>query len=608
MKGWFGSALRIDVSDGTATTIALPRPVLEGLVGGAGLGTWLLGESTTAGFDPLAPSAPVVLSFGPLVGTSLTTSAKLAVVAKSPLTLRINDALTSSDFAVAGKRTGHDAIVISGRAAQPSILLVRDAEATVVSCPELWGTDRGASAIEEQLESRYPGLAFAVIGTAGEHGVRFAGLSSGHRHAGRGGLGAVLGAKRIKAIGILGSRAVAVASPNRVVRLARSLAQRALGPATEKYRELGTVANLAAFNRVSALPTHNFQGTPLSSANDLSGEALRETRDAGRASCRSCAIGCTHFFRARDGGKTKLEYESLFALGPMVGVEDPELVLDAAKRCDELGLDTISAGGTIAFAMECHQRGLLHGALAERAPRFGRGSDVLRMLDEIARRRTPLGDLLAEGSRLAAANLGGEAVGLAPHVKGLELPGYEPRAVQTLALGLAVSARGADHNKSGAYESDLSGRTDRLAGRPDAAGAAIDSENRAAVMDSIILCKFVRGVFEDYYGEIGELLHAVTGTEYSARDVEACGERIVLVKKRFNVREGWRRAEDTLPLRLLSETVLAGDAGQPVGLTKAQLDAMIAAYYRGRGWTDEGAIPPELERRLTEDLELAQSG
>jgi aldehyde:ferredoxin oxidoreductase len=272
----------------------------------------------------------------------------------------------------------------------------------------------------------------------------------------------------------------------------------------------------------------------------------------------------------------------VFALGPLCGVSDPDAVLSASARCDALGLDTISAGGTIAWAMECAERGLIDAPWL----RFGDGDALLRALDEIGA-RTGLGDLLAEGSRRASAEVGGDAPSLATHVKGLELPGYEPRTLQAMALGMAVNARGADHNRSGAYEADLAGGHDRLAAGAAQAEAAITTEDRAAVMDSLILCKFLRGVFDDLFPEWAALLSAVTGWDVDGAELQHTAVRIVLAKRLFNLREGWTRQEDWLPDRFLAET-LELESGRSAALTPERLRTMIDAYYAGRGLDGDG--------------------
>jgi aldehyde:ferredoxin oxidoreductase len=276
----------------------------------------------------------------------------------------------------------------------------------------------------------------------------------------------------------------------------------------------------------------------------------------------------------------RLEYESLFALGPLCGIDDPNVVLTAAGRCDDLGLDTISAGGTIAFAMECVERGLLEAPWLN----FGDGQALLRAIDEIGRREG-LGDLLAEGSRRMAARIGGGSLAFAAQVKGLELPGYEPRGLQTMALGLAVGTRGADHNRSGAYEADFSEAVDRRRADVRAAALAVQSEDRAAVMDSLVLCKFLRGVLSDFYAEAAHMLHLVTGWDVTADELRADARRIIDAKKAFNIRAGWQPDEDTLPDRFL-DNPLPGDPDAV--LTRERLGEMIRAYNLQRGWSDEG--------------------
>jgi aldehyde:ferredoxin oxidoreductase len=582
--GYFGRALVVDVTDGGAETLPLPDDVLRAYIGGAGLGAWLMHQLAPPGVDPLGPEAPLAFCFSPLVGTPLTTSAKFAVVAKSPLTGLLNDALASSHFAIAGKLTGHDAIVVKGACAEPSVLLVDGDGPRLEPAGDLWGLP--ADEAEQRLRERL-GKAWRVasIGPAGERQVKYATVSHDGRHAGRGGLGAVLGAKLLKAIAVRPATKVASHDPRAVLEAARDLRTRSFGPATAKYRELGTLANLLAFNAIATLPTRNFREATFSEAPRLAAEDLAEARGIARDSCASCSIGCEHIYRTKSGGKgVRVEYENVFALGPLCGVSDPDAVLEASRRCDEYGLDTISAGGTIAWAMECAERGLIDAPWL----RFGDADAMLRAIDEIAAREG-LGELLAEGSRAAAGRVGQGSIAFAPQVKGLELPGYEPRTLQAMALGLAVNARGADHNRSGAYEADLSGRHDRLSGGSAHVAAAIATEDRAAVMDSLILCKFLRGVFEDPFPEWARLLRAVTGWDVDGPELEETARRIVLSKRAFNAREGWTRADDGLPDRFLSESLELA-SGRTADLTRDRLDAMIAEYYETRGLDTSGLL------------------
>jgi aldehyde:ferredoxin oxidoreductase len=579
--GYFGRALVVDAGTGTASTLPLPDGLLRAYVGGAGLGAWLMHRLAPPGADPLAAAAPLAFVFSPLVGTPLTTSAKFAVVAKSPLTGMLNDALSSSHFAISGKLTGHDAIVVRGACQRPSALLVDGDGVRLIDAADLWGLP--AAEAERRLRSRLGrGWRAAVIGPAGERRVHYATISHDGRHAGRGGLGAVLGAKKIKAVAVRAATKVAPADPQAVLAAARDLRARSFGPATAKYRELGTLANLLAFNAISALPTRNFQAATFAEAPQLAAEELAGLRTVARNSCASCTIGCEHIYSARGGKQMRVEYENVFALGPMCGVSDPDAVLAASALCDELGLDTISAGGTIAWAMECAERGLIDAPWL----RFGDAGALLRALAEIGAREG-VGELLAEGSRRAAERVGGGSAEFAPHVKGLELPGYEPRTLHAMALGLAVNSRGADHNRSGAYEADLSGDHDRFSGGGAHVAAAIETEDRAAIMDSLILCKFLRGVFTEPFDEWAALLSAVTGWDTDGAELRRTARRIVLAKRVFNIREGWQPGDDWLPERLLSEPLETG-SGRVATLTPARLRAMIEGYYAARGLDAEG--------------------
>jgi aldehyde:ferredoxin oxidoreductase len=559
--GYFGRALVVDLDGPSSEIHALGDEVLRASIGGAGLGTHLLGALAPPGVEPLAPEAPLTFVFSPLVGTPLTTSAKFAVVAKSPLTDRLNDALASSHFAIAGKLTGHDAIVIRGACREPSALVVDAGGARVIDAADLWGLT--AAETEQRLRAQLgPAYRVAAIGPAGERLVRFATVSHDGRHAGRGGLGAVMGSKRLKAIAVRATEKCAVADAGAVLAAAKDLRARSFGPATAKYRGMGTLTNLLAFNALSALPGHNF-------GSETTTLAL-EDRAAVRESCASCSIGCERILKTSDGRDARVEYESAFALGPLVGIDDADEVLMASARCDELGIDTISAGGTIAWAMEAGIADWL---------RFGDAASLHRAIELIGSREG-LGDTLAEGSRRASERLGAQE--LAMHVKGLELPGYEPRTLHSMALGLAVNARGADHNRSGAYEADLGGELDRLDGGDAHVAAAIETEDRAAAMDSLILCKFLRGVFSDPWEEWAALLRPVTGWQIDGEELHETARGIVSAKHAFNRREGWTRAEDTLPDRLLDVPLML-PSGREAALTRERLDAMVDAYHLTRG-------------------------
>ncbi|MEK6248893.1 MAG: hypothetical protein N2C12_11990, partial [Planctomycetales bacterium] len=375
--------------------------VLRSVIGGSGLATYLLLQEGTAAQNALAAESPLIFAFSPLVGSPLTTSAKFAVVSKSPLTERINDSLASSGFAIAAKRCGADAIMITGRAEIPSLLVIDDDEVEVLPAGDLWG--REIEDAEAMLRDRFGAdYQFAVIGPAGERQVLFATVSHDGRHAGRGGSGAVMGAKNLKAIAVRGTQQVHWADPKGLVTAAKQLSAKSFGPATAKYRELGTASNLLVFNRLHALPTRNFQQASFPGVEQLSPEQLTTVRSKTRASCAACTIGCEHIYGLQSGSEkgVRVEYENLFALGPLCGIADADAVLQASQRCNQLGIDTISAGGTIAFAMECVSKGLIDEPWLQ----FGRADALLQAIDLIGFRRG-FGDRLALGSRRLAQQI-----------------------------------------------------------------------------------------------------------------------------------------------------------------------------------------------------------
>jgi aldehyde:ferredoxin oxidoreductase len=595
MYGFHGRLLHVDLSAGKISWHDLAEPRLRSFLGGIGLGTCLLYDYAPRGVEPFSPANPLIFTSAPLVGTGLTTTAKFGVVTKSPLTGFIGDSLSSSHFALELKRAGLDAIVITGQAASAVYLLINDRDVQIRAAAHLWGKSPNETEAEIRAELNSPMIRVAAIGAAGENRVRFATISNEGRHAGRGGVGAVMGSKNLKAVAVCGDREPRVFDPDGVNAIATFLRQRSLSSLTDKYRNIGTVANLAVFNRLGVLPAHNFQQSTFADSDALSGETLTETNFARRHGCASCSIRCERLFKSLNGEEQRLEYETLFALGPLCGIKDPDMVLEAARLCDLYGMDTISTGGTLAWAMECGEKGLLPEA-EKLGLRFGRPEGILAAIPAIAA-RTGLGTLLAEGSKRAALELGGGSSGWAMHVKGLELPGYEPRGLKTMALGLAVSPRGACHNRSGAYEADFSGEVNRLRTDPSRGTLVAASEDFAAVLDSMIICKFLRKCFTDFYSEGAELLSKVTGWDCTGTELRRIGQRIHTLKKLFNIREGWRTDDDWLPPRLLAEALPTGVA-RGTSLTPAELNEMIQSYYQARGWDDKGFVSAENLREL----------
>ncbi len=597
MKGVHGRFLRVSLPGGEAEAGPLPPEDFALAVGGGGLASLLLLRHCPPGADPLGPDNPLVFASSPFAGTGITTAAKIAVAARSPQTGMIGDSLSSSYLALALKRTGYDALVILGQAAAWSVLVIDDDRVSLLPAGHLLGLDPAATAeaVRADLGGAYR---VAAIGIAGERGVRYAAVANDGRLAGRTGTGAVMGSKGLKAIAVRGSRPAPVADPRGLAVAARALAERSLGPETAKYREVGTAANVAFFDRIGTLPTRNFQHGSFAGAAAISGETLLLDHGTDRHACAACTVGCEHRYRTTDGGpatETRLEYETLFALGSLCGVSDPNVVLRAAALCDSLGIDAISAGGTVAWAMECGEHGIDLTPWGAPAPAFGDGAALLDTLRAIGERRG-LGDVLAEGSRRAAEIVGQGSDGWAMHVKGLELPGYDPRKLRTMALGLAVATRGACHNRSSAYEADLSDALDPDAADRARALAAVAAEDQAALLDSLTVCKFLRHVFADLPEETAALHRLVTGEPTTGDDLRRAGTTITAIKKRFNERMGWTRSLDTLPARMrfdVEESRSRGVEKENGGVSgsSARLDLLIDAYYAARGWNPDGTVP-----------------
>ena len=600
MYGYNGKTMVVDLSARDVSWEPLHEEVLRRFIGGIGLGTYLLYKHCPPQIAPLDPANPLIFTTSPLVGSRLTTSSKFAVITKSPLTGFIGDSLSSSFLATELKKTGCDALVITGRSDTPTLLSIDGGQVEFLDAVDLLGltTSETEAAVKARMGR---GVRVACIGPAGERLVRFASISNdGGRQAGRTGPGTVMGSKNLKAIAVRGSGSVPVQDPGALKVISKDLTRRSLGPATEKYRTLGTMANVSVFNRLGTLPTRNFQQSTFDQAEEISGEEFVKSHHVKNAHCANCTIGCEHIMVTTDNGarsQGRMEYESAFALGPLVGVGNPNAVIRASHLCDQMGMDTISSGATVAWAMECFDRGVLTtqdtGGLELR---FGDEAALMTCLRLIAD-RSGIGDLLADGSRAASAAVGKGSEDWAMHVKGLEMPGYEPRSLKTMALGLAVSTRGACHNRSSAYEADFSARVDRLSVDDQRGSITMEGEDYSTVLDSLIWCKFLRKAFDDFYRESAEIYGHVTGWQITPEELRLAGERINNLKKLFNIREGWRRQDDTLPPRVLQEELPTGMV-QGVALTADDLDRMISGYYRARGWTDEGLVPDSKVREL----------
>jgi len=594
LKSYHGKILIINLTTQEVKVEELSPAFLKAYLGGVGLATRLLYEYMPEGTDALSPENPLVFAASSLGGTIVPTSGKHAVATKSPLTGLVGDSISSSYWSLALKRTGFDALVVTGAAVSPTYLFIDNDIVHFKNADRLWGK---GSPETEGLIRREIGdsrVRVATIGPGGENLVKYACITNDiNRQAGRTGTGAVMGSKKLKAIALRGTRPIQVQDLEEVERVSFELIHKSQGSNTKKYRELGTVGNVLMLNRLSAMPTRNFQQSSFEKAENISGETLSENYLTKVTACAACPIACGHIYTVKDGPlagtQCELDYESLYALGPLCGVDDFPGILEAARLCDYYGLDTISAGSCVAWAMECFEKGLLtekdtHGIELK----FGNSEALVEVIKCIGEKRG-IGELLGEGVRLASLKLDQNSGQWAMHSKGLEIPGYDPRAMKTLALGLAVGLRGACHNRSPAYEVDVANQKDRFKEEPGRGPLVKEQEDFAAVLDSLVICKFIRRCFDDFFEEAAHIYSCVTGLDITPSELRAAGERINNVKKAFNIREGWEKADDWLPGRLFSDPLTDGE-GKGVVINEDGLRLMIDDYYEARGWTGEGLI------------------
>ncbi|MBI2914971.1 MAG: aldehyde ferredoxin oxidoreductase family protein [Firmicutes bacterium] len=578
MKGWHGKILRVDLTSSKVWDEPLGESLARTYLGGRGLGARIVHDELEPGLDPLSPGNRLVFAVGPLVGTKVPAAGRCSASTKAPLTGCIHDSNAGGRFGHRLKRTGYDAVVIQGKASSPVYLRVTNKGASLEDGTFLWGKD--AKATSEILSAREgKGVSSACVGPAGENLVKISSIVvDGHRQFGRGGIGAVMGSKNMKALVCDGDCTTAVANEeaaNFVVYESNKLLK--ANPITSQaLPEFGTSVLVNLMNELGTLPTRNFQESRFEHAYNISGDAMAETILVKNTACHGCPIACTRRVKTGKIEGEGPEYETVWSLGAACGVGDLERVTEANWLANALGLDTISAGATIACAMELSEKGILEEPL-----HFGDGDVLLDLLRKIAYREG-IGDDLAEGSLGFARKHG--APELAMQSKGLELPAYDPRGMQGQGLGYATSNRGGCHLRGNMLGLELLGvpkMVDRFA-TSGKAGLLIVHQNTGAAVDSLIMCKFTGFALGDEF--FARLLSAVTGVDYRSQDIQEVGERIWNLERLFNNREGFGKADDTLPARLLEE----GPPDGPTAGRVVDLEPMLQEYYRFRGWDSEG--------------------
>jgi len=576
-------------------------------IGGIGLGMRMLHDHSKPGTDPFSPENPLILTTGPISGTMWPTGGNgHAFVSKSPQTFGVGESKAHGSFGTELKRAGYDVVVIKGKAEKPVYLWIDDDSVQLLDASHLWGKSTGETedTIKEELGDYY--IRVASIGLAGEKLSRIACIINDKtRAAGRTGMGAVMGSKNLKAIAVRGTRDIAPAKLDEFMEYVKEFHERMKGPATQKYRALGTPENILVHNSLSCMPTRNYRNSRFEGAEKVSGEVLNEKYVAKVIGCSSCAMRCEHTVVVAEGPykgtMTRMEYESLWALGPFCGVDRLDAIIKAMDLCNYYGIDSISAGVIAGFAMDCYESGILtqkdFGGIDAR---FGNAEAMVKIVEMIGKREG-LGDVLADGVKFAAEKIGKGSEKLACHIKGVEVTGYDLRCLKTAALGFAVSFRGADHNRHGAYAFDVKGKVNRLIAEKGRGKMVKDMEDTYNLIDSFIVCKFSRGTYYKELDDMTKLYSLVTGFEMTPQQLKQAGERIQNVAKLFNVREGLGRKDDNLPWKVMHEPIPDEGPSKGALVSQAELDLLLDDYYESRGWTKEGVPTKEKLKELGMD-------
>jgi aldehyde:ferredoxin oxidoreductase len=583
MNGWMGRNLRVDLSTGQTQVEPFDEGLARSYLGGRGLGARMLASEVGPTVQPLSLENRLVFATGPLTGTRVQTSGRFSVTTKSPLTGTILDANSGGTWGVTLKRAGYDALIVQGESERPVFLSIDEGGATLTDASTLWGLS--VSETTRRLGGR--GRNVACIGPAGENQVLLSAvMNDGNRALGRGGVGAVMGAKRLKAVVVSGAQKTSVADDEalKFVVYEAGKALKANPMTSQALPQFGTAVLVNLMNEAGVLPTRNFSESRFEQAAGISGEALADSLLVRKTGCWGCPIACTRVTRTAQASGEGPEFETLWAFGAACGIGDLEAIAEANYLCNDLGLDTISAGATIACAMEMTERGILPGELS-----FGRADLLAPTLRSIAYREG-LGNELAEGSRRFARRHGVDEYAM--QVKGMEMPAYDPRGMQGQGLQLATSNRGACHLRGNMLGPEILGipkMVDRFAVHGKA-GLVIVHQNLSAAIDSLVVCKFSSMALGDEH--YARMLTAVTGIRFEPQDLMTIGERIWNLERCYNLREGFTSADDTLPARLLAEpldqepsVIRKMDEGQTV-----QLAPMLKEYYRFRGW-DANGVP-----------------
>lgn len=584
--------LYVSLSEKKITREKISDDLYKEYLGGRGLGVKLLFDNLAPGIDPLSPENWLIFAVGPSTATSVPTSGRFVVITKSPATGTIFDSHAGGYFGAQLRRAGIAAVIVTGASDSPVYLWINDDEVEIRDASEVWGKNTDVTT-DELIKATDEKAQVACIGPAGENLINMAAIMTDkHRAAGRGGVGAVMGSKKLKAIVAKGTTKAGVEEPEKL-RAAVDRARRLIkknGVTDKSLPVYGTPVLVSVVNELGMLPTHNFQEGTFNDADGVSGEKLLERLSRKNYHCHGCPIGCGRMSHARGKDVGGPEFESIWSLGPQCGINDLEWIAVANDLCNLLGIDTISVGSTLGCAMELVQRGRLEHSL-----KFGDTTGILELIEDIAYARG-LGAQLGKGSKIFAAEYG--APELAMQVKGLEIPAYDPRGVQGHGLGYATSNRGGCHLRSYLIGPEVMG-SPVLVDRDSTEGKAdlvILYQNLSAAMDSMVVCRFTNFAWtvDDY----ADMLAAGTGLAIDGKELLRIGSRIWNLERIFNIREGFTKNDDSLPPRFSTPLPEGGSRNRI-----SHVQEMLPEYYSLRGWDKDGNPTSKIMKELNIPIE-----
>lgn len=592
--GYTGKYLRIDLSQEKANVEKFDEEIAQKYWGGRGWGGYLLLKELGDRTDPFSPGNKILFLTGPLQGTLTPYTPRFVVLTKSPLTGTFTRAVSGGQWAPELKFAGYDGVIVEGRSSKPVYVFIDDGKVEIRDGSRLWGLTTGQTenAIKEELKDKT--VRVVSIGQAGEKRVRFANVIHESRAAARGGTGAVMGSKNLKAVAVRGTGNVEVADLNRFKKLlAEAYEAIKKDPASPSRIKYGTASTVATAHGLGVMPVKNYSRGVFEGIEGLVAETMRKRIVIHDESCFACALPCGKLSQIKEGPYAGTvfqgpQYESIGLLGTNCGISSIEAVARGNYLCNEYGMDTISTGGVIAYAIEAYQKGYLTKSDTDGMDlRFGDADGVLHLIEDIAKREG-LGYKLAEGVKAFSEEVGKDAERFAMHSKGQELASFEPRSVVGMGLLYATATTGANHSFGPTFREEMK---NPLTGRGKAK-IVVENQNSYCLMDSLIYCSFSR------YGLNNnsrlQFLSAVTGWEYSPEEVEHQVRRIYTVERLFNLREGFGEKEDRLPWRSLAEPMPDGPSKGNV----VPLEEMLPEYYSLRGWDPSGKPEPETMENL----------